>query len=543
MTRALMFRIVTALCMAGILLSAGFLTAIPVQASTPPQWSEPEMLGEVAESAWFPEIDVDPAGTARIIWETNWQQYSGHRMDTNAADLVVSAFGPEGWSVPATVYVKDAYNAGRPILASDDSYIHLIGRALRGGGITDRSIHNLAGIYYMRAPILSDTANVHSWSNPVPLTSNSAYWADIETLPDGGVVVIYNESASVWTGEEAEVRTTLFSRRSDDYGATWDPPQRISFTGEWAVRSSLAVAPDGKTLIAAWDEGYDNMSGQSGKIGIFTAVSTDGGKTWEHKMRVGDANAQDRLSSYSGRGQVEQSVVATDGKTTILVYRSTTDQSLLYRLSSDLGRTWSAEMPVPFAVAEPYAGPHNFNRMALAFDGDGRVLFSFIGEATGTPSGRAVMFTSYLDGEWSRPLRVAVHDGVPEYPRLAVSLGNQVFLTYFLRTKNQDGAERMSVWVVRGTSDAAASEPAELLAVEVPANSQGERPEPAPLELVPFPERPPAPQPVESDGVRPPGPKESLFEPIYNAGIITLLLLCACAVVVAFWRVTHSLRV
>ena len=100
----------------------------------------------------------------------------------------------------------------------------------------------------MRAPLTSDATNTRSWSTPVRLSSGPAYWAQIQTLENGRVVVIYNQIIDPVMDQNGTTaadhsRTALFSRVSEDYGATWGQPTKISFTKKRVARSSLVVSP------------------------------------------------------------------------------------------------------------------------------------------------------------------------------------------------------------------------------------------------------------------------------------------------------------
>lgn len=517
----------------------------PVGAETP--WSEPELVSSEENQSWFPEIDADPSGAVRIIWEAESEMDGVTLTDLNATSFVVREHDTGGWNEPGTVYVKDIYNAGRPIIVSDGTYMHLLGRALRGGGVTARSVMNIAGLYYMRAPLSSDLSNVHSWSTPVPISTQSAYWASITTLPDGGLVVVYNERATIWVNGEAQDRPTLYSRRSTDYGATWQNPVRISYTGQPVARSSIAATDDGDTIIVSWDEGDGTQTGIYEFGGVYTAVSTDGGASWDHRAMVGENDPRDtpgsvlrqpRLS-HALQGWAEQGVVQTTDQTTLLVYRSIGADLLLYRVSDDLGRTWSDEQVVPGAVPRPYGGRHHFDKLGLAVDGDGRFLLSYIGTDPDAPRKLSVMMTTFLDGEWTAPDVLASPDGFPEYPRVAVALGNQVHVVYFVRDDMFDEESPMTVWTVQRESDARAIDaiPTVTVASNPRATPQAVRPSPAggSLDVVAYPQAP-SPAELEENSSRSSVAPVSAFQEPVNAALaltIAVMLLCACVLLLA----------
>jgi hypothetical protein len=512
------------------------LMAQATLASSPVDWSEPELLRDQDGRNWFPEVDADIAGNVRIIWEQSGDPDDEVQTDANSSAFMLAQDTAEPWVNAGDIYVKDVYNAGRPIIHSDDTYLHLLGRALRGSGIfTTDSIQGLGGVYYMRAPLDSDVRNAQSWSKPVPISNSSAYWASMITLTDGALVVVYNEQRDILVDGEIITRSVLMSRRSTDHGETWEHPVRISYTGEPAARSSMAVTEQGRSIVVSWDEGYDNLTGYRGSTAIFTAVSTDGGVSWQDHARIGDRDQLDEeRRSVDTRRQVEQSVLESNGGTTVLVYRSTARDVLLYRLSDDGGRTWSPEFLIPDAIPRPYAGPHHFDKLGLAVDGDGRFLLAYAGYDPEDPTEISVMMTTFNGKEWSSPEVIGEHDGYPEYPRVAVSLGNQVYVTYFVRDELHDDNTPQSVWVVRGVTNAQPVDPVPVHQASIPSvagvDEQGRSPEmSSPIQLYPYPDRPSPPESIDGLVSSNTEPRTALHDPLRTSMALTVVALCVAA--------------
>lgn len=468
-------------------------TAPAMRVSAETVWAEPELLSNEDGFAWFPESVDDPAGAVRFVWEESLPAGAGDEASAMGVTVVLSQREADGWSTPAPILVKDSYNAGRPILVSDGRYLHLIVRYVP----PDRDVSNLAGIYHMRAPLGSDPTNARSWSVPQHLSQFAAYWADPIILADGSIVVLYNQITAVQVNGMQQQRSVIFSRRSTDDGATWEAPVRVSDGDLHAVRTSLAATPNGTTLIAAWDLGYDNLLGQGTASGLASAVSNDGGRSWS--------------TPHTFLGEYQQSAVATDGDVTLLVYRSTVADQLIYRLSDDLGATWSDEADVPYAVARPYPGDHNFDKLSLAFDGDGSLLLAYVGGNAEAPRELSVFVISYSGGEWSQPEAVASPEGYPEYPRMSIALGNQIHIIYFVRDDPFD-TQRSAIWVVSGQSDA---QPLAASAI-APATAPVPTPVPATplIQLATVPTQIPAPDPIPRSLARETNVRSAMRTPI-----------------------------
>ena len=326
-------------------------------------------------------------------------------------------------------------------------------------------------------------------------------------LPDDTLVVAYNQEAASSAGDR---RPALFVRRSLDHGLTWSSPQRISANDDRVARVSLVAAPDGQHLLAAWDEGYDNLIGIGDPDGIATAMSENGGLTWSPEQFM--------------PGGLEQSVVASDGSLAVLVYRSTRIDVLLYRLSHDGGRSWTDAAAIPQASARPYTDKHNFDKLSLAFDGDGRLWLAYVGTDASAPNGLSVMVASFADDAWEAPAVIASPVGFPEYPRLSVALGNQLNIAYFVRDKEFDVGHYTLWW-----SSASTGGKGHAAETVQPAQPQVMvQPTPATIQLAPFPAIPAAPSQLPTGTQAGARPQSLGAAPIHRAVAMTLLALLAC---------------
>jgi hypothetical protein len=313
------------------------------------------------------------------------------------------------------------------------------------------------------------------------ITDDNAYYSQLTVMPDGTLLANYNQMADSPTNQGLSPRMALYIRRSTDQGATWGRPVRVSEGDLPIVRNSIAVGPDGNTVIAAWDEGYENQTGQGEVTHISTAVSPDGGQTWSSRQTI-----------TSPRGPIEQSTIAYGGVGAILAYRSTRSDLLLYRISDDGGRSWSEEREVGGAILRPYGARHHFDRFSMRVDGDGRALLAYVGRDPEAPKQLAVWVNTFDRSGWGTPVRVAAPDGYPEYPRLTVALGNQLHITYFVRDKEFD-ATSIVLWVVAGSNDAQPIAPVPGRVVALPTATPLEIPA---VRVVPAPLLPAAPSPL-----------------------------------------------
>lgn len=408
-------------------------------------WNGSEQLSAELPTSWFPEIVADQTGTVWAVWETTRDATEPNVTGENGAAVMLARLDEQGWSEPANILVKDIYNAGRPVLMSDGLYMHMLVRTVAKGESTQLQ----ARMFHLLAPLTADLLDARSWSQPQTLSNSASYWGQLVALPDGALVATYNQITDVIIDGEPDARTVLYSRRSTDHGINWTPPVRVSQSEQRVGRNSLVALADG-TLVVAWDEGYDNLTGLGEPLGSAMAFSTDGGLSWEGHTTF--------------RRHTEQVSLATDGARLLLLYRSTIDDFLYFRESLDQGRSWLDEQAAPGVTLEPYPGKHNFHKLGVATDSAGATTVAYVGPWEAANEGLAVLTTTYVDGEWSEPVLAALTSGFPEYPRLAVALGNQLQLVFFSREERFVDTGRNSIWAAAGGTSAPALEAVALVA-------------------------------------------------------------------------------
>jgi hypothetical protein len=182
-------------------------------ASEPPKWSEPSHLGVELPSSWFPDINVDPNGKIRLVWSASLVDGDLNETQEIAGAVMISELSENGWSEPSDIFVMSGGIASRPMLASDGRWAHLIFRYASPGAPVR--------LVYSRAPLSADLGNVHSWSEPREISNGESYWAQVQVLTNGDVVVLYNQSTEETIDGTVQRRMALFVRRSVDNGASW----------------------------------------------------------------------------------------------------------------------------------------------------------------------------------------------------------------------------------------------------------------------------------------------------------------------------------
>ncbi len=187
----------------------------------------------------------------------------------------------------------------------------------------------------------------------------NATTSHVQSRPDWAPRVVTSDDdmwLAVWHSDD-----TLNSRighdndilvaRSGDKGRTWSKAVALNAnaTDDSGDDRFPSVATDGKGgWIAVW-QSDDALGGRlRTDLDILYVRSIDGGKTWSRPAPLA-ANATDDW------GTDEEPQIASDGKGTwICVWTSTDalgntiggDRDILYARSTDLGRTWTAPLPL-----------------------------------------------------------------------------------------------------------------------------------------------------------------------------------------------------
>lgn len=136
-------------------------------------------------------------------------------------------------------------------------------------------------------------------------------------------------------GTERNGSVRLDYRRSDDEGRSWSDPVRVDERGpspHGPVRGNDAqIAAFGKNLLAIWTT---SGTGFMGSGPLATAVSADGGATWEPAGNPADDG------STSGHGFVDAAADEAGSFHLVWLDGRTGRQGLIYAQSNDWGRTW-----------------------------------------------------------------------------------------------------------------------------------------------------------------------------------------------------------
>lgn len=514
------------LCGLGIgVLGALLLTSVagaaePKAPAATTAWTPATQIGNNL-SAWFPDIALDQAGTAHIIW--------------NASQAQVPTTPAQG-DIVAQPTLRDylMYQRFAASDASDNPPATDIGLAQGGEAIRNAILVDRAGtldvlyrssehIWFIKAPV-NAAASAGAWSEPHWISGmGTAYYAAIAQDATGDLHVVYSENSpvDVAKGSNPTLRQSLFYRRSSDGGATWSAPIRLSSPSSLRGTTRPQIRLNGTTVVVVWDDGYDNINAAGDPTQGGMRRSDDGGRTWQPIQAISDAGVP-----------IEQ-VTFAFGKDNhaLLVWRQTGKDVVRFSTSDTGGAQWSAPAAVPNIVARHYYEKHQFDRYSLAVDGAGRFHLFAVGQVD-SPDHVALYHLELRDGAWSAPQMLYNGDGFPEYPSVATDGGNRIVVSFFVRD-NLFEVGNYRIWWTSGTADA---QPVPARAVPTIAPTAVPTPSIAPRRAAVSPATLPPGIVAPDDRARidrPPGIVS------FSEGVLAVTGLVGIVVVTRLWRVNR----
>lgn len=166
--------------------------------------------------------------------------------------------------------------------------------AARGGDLVAVAWNDYDDVAAVEAPFVAVSTDAgRTFEVPVPLDPDEPYAAYPQlAMSDDGTIYV---AVTLYEVDEGDGRAALY--RSDDRGATFDlvadltDMPRVAFS---EVGTSVAVSPDGETVIIAWTT-PPTESAPSAQTAV---VSVDGGTTFGEAVALADDAGGGRVRAY-----------------------------------------------------------------------------------------------------------------------------------------------------------------------------------------------------------------------------------------------------
>ena len=232
----------------------------------------------------------------------------------------------------------------------------------------------------------------------------------------------------------------IFYRHSTDGGKSWSAPINLSNSFAGSVKPQVHVGSGGNVYVT-WEEGEDWYVHEGYPVASMYAHSPDGGNTWaEPTVFSSPLGAPQQITLGVGQGS-----------NLIVVWRLPEEEDSLYyyQLSTDNGAAWSEPEPIPGVIAKPWEA-FSLDAYHAATDSAGHAHLLVLGRFSALEEDLGLIHLVWNGSEWSSPIRIYASSDPPEWPRIDVGAGNQVYATWFTRderhiTDSERG--RYKIWV------------------------------------------------------------------------------------------------
>jgi len=391
-----------------------------------PAWTKPVMLSTNTGSSWWPDVAVDAAGRAYVVWNSGLTEKGGQAV----LDLLMySAWDGQAWSEPKDIILtaRGGYTI-RPAVAIDaDNVLHLTYR-----GET--------AIYHASAPA-SMAASAASWTRGYRISgSGNGYYSDLAVDSKGVIHVVWNEQVSatpeqpaLWVGgvggvsrydgRQWQASQALDGLAGGEINVIWEDASGVDWFGTangvfrsdgatWEALTTEDGLADSRVYAVGQDS--DGVMWFGTAKGVSSYDSRSKGREWlTYTHRDGLAGDRvtaiavfegrvlwfgttDGLSRYDGRNWVTFSVA--DGLVSSVVTALAADSGGTLWIGTDKGLSrYDGQTWVTFTSANGLADSH-ITALAVGKDDD-----LWVGTWGGV--------SHYGDGQWKT---FGVSDGIPD---------------------------------------------------------------------------------------------------------------------------------
>jgi hypothetical protein len=425
-------QIARAMAVSALVFAASLITAY-VSYSQTQGWSAPVPLSSDTVKSWFPDVTTDMTGRVHVAWSSMVADY----------DTVMYTASPDG-------------QVWRPV--TDIAAMATTGSATRPDLLVDREgiLHftfRTTTVYYQAFPLESVGTDISRFTPHRFSGGGPSYFSRLALDAHGGLHALYTREVSDPTNLACPFYWRLFYRQSRDNGLYWSTPIDISKSPTGTAKPHMVIDDQGYIYVV-WEAG---CGGDMGNVPIpskvMYAASFDGGETWTAPAEFvvpGGGSARNIALGLDGSGKL---VVAWLGWPGDVVY---------YQFSRDRGLSWSPPQQIPglwggFSIYGTLLDDYD-----MAMDSAGLVHLVLVGRTAADQKTLSVLHLTWDGTTWSKPEAISTLSGdVPEWPRIAVGLGNQLHVVWFVRDRAHtwDTSGYYRIWYAHGVAPAPALTP------------------------------------------------------------------------------------
>jgi hypothetical protein len=373
-------------------------------------WEAPAILAEPATMPAGLSLIGDANGRFHLFWP-----------DTAQSAIAYARHEGGQWSRPSPVLRNpDGGQPGRPAVAQHNGRLLVTwhddssGQVLFSWASSDRATAASEWISPRQLP---------APQVPIPLVSAPAITVDRQ----GTIYVAYAVPLNEGRG--------IYLTWSDDNGQSWSPPFNVfdATAAGWVAVGPPHLMIDGSgRLYASWTEN----SRDDQPLGLYFAVSDDGGLTWSEETAVVSGSVQWQQMISVGERTIHQLWAGPGDVTTTAAGQA----ALWHRLSTDGGQSWSR------AARVAGLGQNPVGAVGLTLDAAARLHLVQIGSASGSEEIEAAPLSLYQwvwqDERWQAEPALPLGEGIPltfAEPAAAAVTDRQLGFVYLASPSGEAG--------------------------------------------------------------------------------------------------------
>jgi len=441
--------IATLFLLLGILLEPAWQPALAQTAV----WSQPLELSSPKQSSTFPEISVDRTGQVHVFWSSGIGDY----------DVVMyrSLAPGKGWTQENDI-VALSVTSGRIItrpasLITPDGVLYLLFRNFT--------------LFYSSVPVV-EASNAGAWSERKEINSgdNVVYFSRMVQDHKGTLHLFYTENTP---SASCSICFHLYYRRSEDGGARWTGPVRISDPNNGVAKPQIFIDALDKIHVVYEAGPGGDLGAVETESDVAYVSSGDGGNTWtEPAIFRGSAKPETLVTPSAkqtptatptavGLISSKNIAIAQDGRGRLIVaWLSIPEDIIYFSTSSDSGKTWSLGRPITGVWGGWTVYNARTDGYSMATDSAGEVHLVLSGRTAKDQKTLNLLHVAWNGEEWSAPEVIKAYQGdVPEWPKIAVGNGNTLHVVWFERDKQhifESGTGLYTIWYAQGLLNAPA---------------------------------------------------------------------------------------
>lgn len=370
------------------------------------------MLSSV-DGASFPDVAADSAGDVWVAWSSTDDEF-----DTVFLTNRSLAGGEGPWAAPVDVIAEE----------------HLEGQSYVARPVMDVGAD---GSLYLGAHAPGDKLLIGQSKLQTALDPQK--WSVMDIASGGYHIIprVTADSMNALVTQRTKSTTCptclhLLYMSSYDGGNTWMDSVDISRRPDkGAAKPQMIEANDG-SLHVVWESGDDGDRGYvTGEVRVQYAASQDGGASWSVPVRL-DMIPDDEISEQIF---ARNPVIGQTGKGTLVAaWWQMPEDQVYYRTSTDGGQTWNEPHLIPSVWGVGERSTTRQDSYSMVQDSRGNVHLLMAGRL-GPDDPAIVLMELTFDGSgWSPPRTFYSSDrDLPEWPRAATVLGNQLAVVWHVR--------------------------------------------------------------------------------------------------------------